>query len=57
MRRVLWTFVILSPLIAIIREDHSGLLAPSATHLANTLASHAAMKVAAVVHAVKSLMT
>ncbi len=53
----IWTFVILSPLIAVVPEDHSGLLASHAAHLVGGLANHAAMKVAAVIRAVQSLIT
>ena len=57
MRRVIRTFVILPPLTAVVREDHSGLLASHATHLAGGLETQAALKVAAVIPAVQSLIT
>jgi hypothetical protein len=57
MRRVIWTFVILSPLISIMQADHAPLTAAAGSQLAHTLATHAAVQVATVMHALQTLLT
>ncbi len=57
MRRMIWTFVLLSPIISIVQTDHTALSVNAGTHLAQSLAATAAVQVASVVHALHILLT
>ncbi len=57
MRRMIWTFVILSPIISIVQTDRSPLSMSGGQQLAHNLATHAAIQVATVVHALHTLLT
>jgi hypothetical protein len=58
MRRILWAFVILSPVIAIAQSyAWSGLSVPTDHQLAQLVATKAAVQVAEAVQAVHSLLS
>jgi hypothetical protein len=54
---MIWTFVILSPIISIVQTDRSPLSMSGGQQLAHNLATHAAIQVATVVHALHTLLT
>ena len=54
MRRLLWTFVIVSPFLALTQNDRAALLPK---HLAQTISVQATAKMADVVHAIQTLLT
>lgn len=57
MRRMIWTFIILSPIISIVQTDHAALMVSNGRQLAHTLAASAAVQVATVVHSLQILFT
>jgi hypothetical protein len=57
MRRLLWTFVILSPLLALAQNDQAALAPRHAAHLARTITVQATENVAAVMHVIQTLLT
>jgi len=56
MRRMIWTFIILSPVISIVQSDRSALIVAHGKHLAHALAAGAAVQVASVVHTIQLLL-
>jgi hypothetical protein len=54
MRRLIWAFVIVSPVIAFAQADHATLSVPAGTHLAAALATKATIKMSEVIHAAQS---
>ncbi len=56
MRRMIWTFIILSPVISIVQTDRSALIVAHGKHLAHAIAAGAAVQVATVVHTIQALL-
>jgi hypothetical protein len=54
---MIWTFIILSPIISIVQTDHAALTVSASRQLAHTLAASAAVQVASVVHSLQILFT
>ncbi len=56
MRRMIWTFIILSPVISIVQTDRSAHIVAHGKHLAHAIATGAAVQVATVVHTIQALL-
>jgi hypothetical protein len=53
---MIWTFIILSPVISIVQTDRSAHIVAHGKHLAHAIATGAAVQVATVVHTIQALL-